>query len=240
MRAPDVGLGCEALSGTAAPQSLVSPEEPSGRGAGRGPSLPSDPDRERIPERFGHPIPRTFFERPTATVARELVGALLVRRVGPRAFLAARLLETEAYVAGDPANHAFRGPGLRNWTMFSGPGHWYVYRIHQVHCANVTTAPGEAVLLRAAEPIVGDLSRMGGPGLLCRAFGLARGHDGGDAIRGALRILPGLAPPGTVRATPRSGIREGRERLLRFVREDESHPRESTPGRPKRPLTGAS
>jgi DNA-3-methyladenine glycosylase len=132
--------------------------------------------------------------------------------------MAARIVETEAYVAGDPANHAFKGPTLRNWTMFTGPGHLYVYRIHQVHCANATTSLGEAVLLRAAEPLTPGLGNLRGPGLLCRAFSLTKKEDGLDLITdGHVRLLPSLLDPPQIDVTRRIGIRLGRDYPLRFV-----------------------
>jgi len=63
--------------------------------------------------------------------------------------------------------------------MFKGPGTAYIYRIHQVHCINAVTRPGEAVLIRAIEPIQNIRSSTNGPGRLCRALGITRDkHDG--------------------------------------------------------------
>ncbi|HKV89983.1 MAG TPA: DNA-3-methyladenine glycosylase, partial [Thermoplasmata archaeon] len=59
-------------------------------------------------ERFGHPLGTEFFDRPTARVARDLLGRWIVVR-DRRGLRAARIVETEAYVARDPANHADRG-----------------------------------------------------------------------------------------------------------------------------------
>lgn len=101
--------------------------------------------------------------------------------------------------------------------MFLGPGHLYVYRIHQVHCANATTAPGQAVLLRAAEPLTPLSAEPRGPGLLCRAFQLDRLHDGCDLTRGQLRILPRTTRPPRLRVTRRVGIRKAVRRRLRFL-----------------------
>ena len=177
----------------------------------RGPSWSRD---------FGRPLGRSFYARPTARVARDLLGCLLVRRpVGPGsgAWRVGRIVETEAYVAGDPANHAARGPTLRNRSMFLGPGHLYIYRIHQVHCANLTTAPGQAVLLRAAEPVTPLPADPRGPGLLCRAFALEQVHDGIDAVTGEIRVLPRATSPPKVAVTPRVGLSRARERPLRFL-----------------------
>jgi DNA-3-methyladenine glycosylase len=168
-------------------------------------------------EAFAHPRPRSWYDRPTATVARALLGDFLVGP-GPDGWRAGRIVETEAYVANDPASHAYRGPTDRNRSMFTGPGTWYVYRIHQVHCANLSTRLGQAVLLRAVEPITGNLGDTRGPGRLCRAFGLGRDDDGHSAITGArLRVVPGPAVRGPVVVGVRVGIRLARTRRLRFA-----------------------
>lgn len=168
---------------------------------------------------------RAFFDRPTARVARELLGATLW--VGDRAV---RIVETEAYVANDPASHAFRGPTRRNRSMFAGPGTLYVYRIHQVVCANLVTRRGEAVLLRAGEPLTPGLSATSGPGRLCRALGLGLGDDGTLVARSGsdrVRVERGAGPRGPVVVGPRVGIRRAADRPLRFALADNpwvSHP----------------
>ena len=159
-----------------------------------------------------------FFGRPTVRVARALLGTLLVRDDGAGRLCAARLVETEAYVAGDPASHAFRGRTERNRSMFGRPGTLYVYRIHQVHCANVVTLPGQAVLLRAAEPVVGLSTSLSGPGRLARAFGLSRADDGADlACSGPLRLLARRQRVGEIVAGPRVGVSRARREPLRFA-----------------------
>jgi DNA-3-methyladenine glycosylase len=149
-------------------------------------------------------------------VARELLGSWLVRR-GPSGWRAARIVETEAYVSHDPANHAFRGPTDRNRSMFGPPGTLYVYRIHQVHCANVVTLAGEAVLLRAAEPLTEGLGETKGPGRLCRAFGFTRTDDGKNLRTSDVRVVAGAPPAEPVIASGRVGIRKAVERPLRFA-----------------------
>src|SRR6185369_14327902 len=101
-------------------------------------------------------LPRAFFERPTETVARELLGKLLVR-MGPSPRIA-RLVEVEAYLGErDQASHARRGPTPRAAIMFGPAGHLYVYLVYGMHhCMNVVTendGTAGAVLLRAAEPL---------------------------------------------------------------------------------------
>ena len=162
-------------------------------------------------------LPRAFYDRPTRAVARDLLGRYLVRE-GPAGPVVGRLVETEAYVARDPANHAYRGRTARNASMFGPPGTLYVYRIHQVHCANAVTRPGEAVLLRAAVPLDAPLGpSASGPGRLCRAFSLTAADDGGDLVGGPTRIVgedPAALP--IVRG-PRVGVSRAISAPLRFA-----------------------
>jgi DNA-3-methyladenine glycosylase len=164
------------------------------------------------------PIPRRSFERPTAAVARALLGQWIVQGSGGEGGPAiARLVETEAYVGRDRASHAFRGPTPRNRSMFGAPGNWYVYRIHQVHCANVVTRPGEAVLLRAAEALTPGLGDLSGPGRLARGFGLTRSDDGRSAATGRVRLIAAPPPSEPVIVGPRVGLRFGTRRRLRYA-----------------------
>jgi DNA-3-methyladenine glycosylase len=160
--------------------------------------------------------PAGFFQRPAELVAREILGARLLAE-GPAGPLVARVVETEAYVRGDPASHAFRGPTDRNRSMFGPAGRWYVYRIHQVHCANVVARRGEGVLLRAAEPVLGELPDLSGPGRLARAFGMDRRDDGRSIRTGRVRLAPGESPRERVLVGPRLGISRAKDRQLRFA-----------------------
>lgn len=153
-------------------------------------------------------------------MARDLLGAVLVvERGGTR--VAGRIIETEAYMADDPASHSFRGRTPRNRVMFGPAGHLYVYRSYGIHwCANVVTGSegdGQAVLLRAVDPLEGAdemLRRRGrrpladGPGKLCQAFGLDGDDDGADLCgEGPIRIVDaGAGPPVDPIAGPRIGI----------------------------------
>lgn len=153
-----------------------------------------------------------FFARPTLTVARELLGALLVhdlptdRRIG-------RVVETEAYVGpNDRGSHAFRGQTGRTWPMFGPPGRAYVYLIYGLHhCLNVVTEREgfpAAVLVRAVEAVGGFDEPAGGPGLVCRALEIDRRHNGLDLAEPPLYFLPPESPiaPGRVAQGPRVGI----------------------------------
>jgi DNA-3-methyladenine glycosylase len=104
-------------------------------------------------------LPREFYNRDPKTVARELLGKLLIRREGRR-LLAGRIVEDEAYLgANDPAAHAYIGMTPRNAVLFGPPGYAYVYFIYGNHyCLNVSCMPegvGEGVLFRAMEPVFG-------------------------------------------------------------------------------------
>ena len=141
-------------------------------------------------------LPRNFYLQDTVTVARALLGCVLWRKRG-RELLAARLVETEAYLgANDAASHARRGlRSPRNESMYLEGGHAYVYFTYGMHwCLNVVTQESdiaEAVLLRAAEPLRGiesmrerrpkakrDFDLMNGPGKLCSAMDIDRALDG--------------------------------------------------------------
>jgi DNA-3-methyladenine glycosylase len=141
-------------------------------------------------------LPRDFYLQDTVTIARALLGCTLWRR-RRRELLAARLVETEAYLgANDAASHARRGlRSPRNESMYLEGGHAYVYFTYGMHwCLNVVTQEtdiAEAVLLRAAEPLQGiesmrkrrpkakrDFDLMNGPGKLCSALDIDRRLDG--------------------------------------------------------------
>lgn len=141
-------------------------------------------------------LPRSFYLHDTVTVARNLLGCVLWRVVDGE-LLAARLVETEAYLgANDMASHARRGlRSERNASMYLEGGHAYVYFTYGMHwCLNVVTQEAdiaEAVLLRAAEPIRGidairlrrvkakrEWDLMNGPGKICMAMSIDRKLDG--------------------------------------------------------------
>ena len=74
-----------------------------------------------------------FFDRPTLTVAKDLLGKYLVRKVGKKES-ALMIVETEGYDGfKDEASHAHRGQTPRNTPMFAGPGTIYVYFTYGMH-----------------------------------------------------------------------------------------------------------
>ncbi|MCL6520330.1 MAG: DNA-3-methyladenine glycosylase [Armatimonadetes bacterium] len=177
------------------------------------------------------PLPREFYAGNTLDVARALLGKVLVH-ITDDGTIAGRIVETEAYLCNDPACHASRGETARNSVMFGEPGHAYVYFTYGMHfCFNAVTGPkgvGEAVLIRAAEPLDGieimaekrgtdDIINLAnGPGKLCRAFGLDRRHNGRDLTLSKLFITDdGYVPAEIVTAT-RIGIRLATDKPWRF------------------------
>jgi len=192
------------------------------------------------------PLPRAFYLRPTLTVARDLLGKLLVRRLRDE-LLVGRIVEVEAYLGEkDPASHAYRGKTQRNSVMFREGGYLYVYFTYGMHfCCNVVTeneGRGRAVLLRAVEPALG-LERMAtnrsidieelddrdrgvsrrcadltnGPAKLCQAMGIARKENGVDLCADKIWIGEDLSSrPLKIARSRRIGIRAGVDHLWRF------------------------
>lgn len=130
-------------------------------------------------------LSRSYFDRPTVTVARSLIGKYLVRVIEGR-ILAGRIVEVEAYVGPeDRACHASKGRTKRTEVMFGPGGIAYVYLIYGMyHCLNVVTEREgfpSAVLIRAVE-LDGQL--IDGPGRLCRALQIDRSLNRADLTVG--------------------------------------------------------
>jgi DNA-3-methyladenine glycosylase len=184
---------------------------------------------------------RSWFDRPAAEVARDLLGATLIHDA-PEGRVAGRIVEAEAYQGPeDRAAHSWHGPTPRNAVMFGPPGHLYVYLVYGIHhCANIVCGPGrkpEAVLLRAAAITEGaDLARRrrgvvpatrlaSGPGNLAAAFGIDRSLNGADLLAGPVRLARGRRPARIVR-TPRVGVDYAgpwASRPLRYLIADDPH-----------------
>ena len=170
------------------------------------------------------PFPREFYNRDAERVARDLLGTHLshevdgVMRVG-------RVVETEAYLGPhDLAAHSSKGRTPRTEVMFGPPGFAYVYLIYGIyHCLNaVTGAQGHAsaVLIRAIHPVANLEGKTQGPGLLCRALGVDRRHNGLDLVNGPVTFSAALRPQSfRVVERPRIGVDyagEWADKPLRF------------------------
>lgn len=178
-------------------------------------------------------LPVGFFTRPADVVAQELIGTVMLSRIGGET-AAGRVVETEAYLGVvDPASHAYRGRRTaNNAAIFGAPSLWYVYRSYGMHwCANLVCArEGEAaaVLIRALEPVEGlDVMRLrrgavddrhlcSGPGKLCKALGITRELDGMLMPDSPVIVQNGEMPARVV-ATTRIGITQAADWPLRFV-----------------------
>jgi DNA-3-methyladenine glycosylase len=165
--------------------------------------------------------------------------------------VAGRIVETEAYLPGDPACHAFRGRTPRNTTLFGPPHRSYVYQIYGTSfCFNLSSeaeGTGAGVLVRALEPVAGhelmlarrpqsslrDLCR--GPGRLCTALSIDRALEGRDVLQdGELWIAEGRPlRPSRVRVSPRIGVTSAISRPLRYY--EAGNPHVSGPLRTARP-----
>jgi DNA-3-methyladenine glycosylase len=190
-------------------------------------------------------LPRSFFERFTVDVAKDLLGKiLLVTDLTNNISVAGRIVEVEAYRETDPASHCYKGPTTRCAIMFGNPGYAYIYSMHGRHCLNFITEPsgtGAGVLIRAVEPIYG-LETMqvrrpvttikeltNGPGKLCQAFGITIQDKGQDLLGPRFQIFqqPHIMDNNNIinqsiqiKATPRIGISVAKDVLWRFVISD--------------------
>ncbi|UCD78329.1 MAG: DNA-3-methyladenine glycosylase [Desulfobacterales bacterium] len=183
------------------------------------------------------PLKQAFFNRPTVTVARELLGAKLVRNYNG-SILSGMITEVEAYLGtNDSACHASKGQTPRNSVMFGPAGVAYVYFVYGMHfMLNIVTEQQEnpcAVLIRAIKPLSGlaqmealrgkkgkDLSN--GPARLCQALAIDKSLNGWDVTKGQLLWLEShrMIMADSVKTGSRIGIdyasRRDREAPLRF------------------------
>jgi DNA-3-methyladenine glycosylase len=184
-------------------------------------------------------LPTVFFNRDPRKVGRALLGKVLVRKSG-KTLLAGRIVETEAYLDGDPAAHSFVGRTARNDVLFGPPGRSYVYFIYGNHyCLNVSCLPDGVpggVLFRAVEPLAGveemarargmelesagDLRRLTRVGVAGGAPGITRSRDNGKSFtdpKSDLFIADDGYRVRKVEETVRIGITKAAEMPLRYV-----------------------
>ena len=196
----------------------------------------------------GSKLSRSFYDRPTLDVARDLIGKVLVHdRRGVRT--SGVIVELEAYIGeDDPACHAAPGPTKRNEPLYGHPGHAYVYLNYGIHClVNVVTeAHGSpaAILLRALEPLEGvdvmrrrrardmkgrravdasvldDSGLCRGPGNLTMAMGITLAENRLDLLGGRLFIEDRSLCLRPILWGPRIGIRVGLEQPWRAYVKD--------------------
>ena len=179
-------------------------------------------------------LPVTFFRRPAAVVAAELLGMVVVSSVGGEV-THARIVETEAYLGyDDPASHGYlHRRNARNEALFGPPGSWYVYLSYGMHwCANLVcqrAGLASAVLLRALEPLTGleimrrrrggvpERELCSGPGKLSQALGITRDLDGSRMLASPVVVRrPESMAEFAVATTPRIGITKAADWPLRF------------------------
>ena len=182
------------------------------------------------------PLARSDLPIDTEALARYLIGMVVVREL-PEGVVSGRVVETEAYVVGDAAGHAYRGITARNRSLFLERGHAYVYLSYGISwMLNVSSelpGIGAGVLIRALEPLEGipimqlnrgverlrDLAR--GPGRLAAALRIDRRLDGLDlCAAGPLWLRRAEHAPGPIGHSVRIGISREANRLLRFYLRD--------------------
>ena len=189
-------------------------------------------------------LSRDFYNRPTLTVARDLIGKVLVHET-TRGLASGVIVEVEAYIGeSDPACHAAPGPTARNAPLYGPSGVAYVYLNYGIHYLvnAVTEAEGApaAVLIRALEAkdgirlmqrrrasgtsrrvtdlAVDDLCR--GPGNLTKALGITLRQNGGDLTAGPLRIEDQGGPARRTEWSRRIGITVGVDQEWRVYASD--------------------
>jgi DNA-3-methyladenine glycosylase len=182
------------------------------------------------------PLDRSELPMDTVSLARYLIGKTLVRTL-PEGVAGGRIVETEAYVVGDAAGHAYRGMTHRTRSLYLEPGCAYVYlaygRSYMLNVSSEAPGIGAGVLIRALEPLEGvpimqfnrgverlrDLAR--GPGRLAAALRIDRSLDGLDLCReGPLWLGRDGRRPGEIGQSVRIGISRDANRLLRFYLRD--------------------
>ena len=178
------------------------------------------------------PLARSELPVDTASLARLLIGKVVVRET-PEGVISGRIVETEAYILGDAASHAFRGLTPRTRPMFLERGHAYIYLNYgtswMLNISSEEAGIGAGVLIRALEPLEGvafmqahrgteklrDLAR--GPGRLCQALQIGPWANELDlCAEGPLWLAHGDSDTSEIGQGVRIGITKDAERPLRF------------------------
>lgn len=179
-------------------------------------------------------LPPAFFAGDPVRVARDLLGAVMVRILPDGDTLAARIVETEGYdCPRDPSCFVIaRLPGAA--AMMAGPpGRVYYHVAYDQPLLNVICRPEgvqASILIRAAEPLQGE-ARMrerrrvkrrvelsNGPAKLVTALHLGPEFRGAPIDGPAFYIVPGdPVPDDGVTTTARVGLKRGAELPWRFL-----------------------
>ena len=175
-------------------------------------------------------LSRKFYSRNTKTVAKELLGKILVHKAKEGTYKG-KIVETEAYLGlNDPGAIGFRKVKNIPKSLLKEPGHSFVYFTYGNHwMLNVIAKRGllGAVLIRALEPLEGielmkkkrmtnDIKNLtNGTGKLTKAFGINKSYDGLDMTKDNLFIENYKEKFKTVTST-RIGLSKGKGKLLRF------------------------
>jgi DNA-3-methyladenine glycosylase len=180
-------------------------------------------------------ITRPFYDRDTVDVARDLIGKILVRRIGQK-IISGMIIETEAYrYKDDAASHSFVGMTERNKAMFGQVGRVYVYFTYGMHyCVNVVAKNDHfeagAVLFRALEPrdgidfmikqrkttLISNL--VNGPAKLTQALQITKKQYGKDLTKfSSLFVIEGKEiKKSKIKASSRIGIKKATDKLWNF------------------------
>ncbi|GAB2643075.1 DNA-3-methyladenine glycosylase [Emticicia sediminis] len=177
-------------------------------------------------------LPKEFYEKhDTLTLSKLLLGCTLVHE-SPEGRTAGIIVETEGYLQGDPACHAYRKKSVRNAPMFESAGTCYVYLIYGMHyCVNISSGAkniGEAVLIRALEPTEGielmqkrrktnDLKNLcSGPAKLVQAMGITLDFNFLTLDSDEFHCLKSTNNDFSIVTTTRIGITQGVDLPYRF------------------------
>lgn len=181
-------------------------------------------------------VSKSFFCKPTIELAKDLLGMHLCTE-NKQGITIGKIVETEAYLfKNDPACHAHKGRTKRNEVMFGPAGNAYVYLCYGMYnLFNVVSNKkgfGEAVLIRALEPITGielmqkrrktnNIKQLcNGPGKLVLALGIDQTHNGNCLRTSSIRILKNQNSKFQIESSSRIGISQAKDLNLRFTIKD--------------------
>jgi DNA-3-methyladenine glycosylase len=167
---------------------------------------------------------RSFFKVPAEDLAHSVLGTIMARRVGGR-LRRARIIEAEAYLGPkDLASHASKGLTNRTQVLYGPPGRAYVYFIYGLHYMfNIVSGQsggGQAVLIRAAEPLDGWQADLTGPAKLAQKFDVSLADNGLDLTGDDIFLLQEPDYQARIIRTKRIGVdyaKHWKDRHLRFI-----------------------